>query len=402
MVMLKKWGIIIIALVIVGLAGCASTVPIKSVRLPTIDTSGMQRLAIRDFENRSGVGGSIGAQITQYLTDKAKQLIPATGYFTIVAAADPNAEGVFIGEVRSIVVRDSQEARERKDKDDNPYIEITYNRDVALEFQYSVISTRTGMPVGSIYKRGSQSVSSTESPYSLSDPVMLARTIVDSQMRSLQQDIVPTIVSTNRKLMTETSKDKVVKRRMKEAQSLVRNGNYEEAMRQYNAINSEYGSVAARVNADILMEAITSDAAARARMAELYNNTDGLVEKAAKSAIDALNLKLPLGANIMMVKTRSADRGRLDFAVDQMIKLVIQGGRLRLVDRSNQDLIDAEHQYQLSGNVSDDSIVSIGKQLGVQYIVLCWISGEMSTRRLNIRALNVETAQITEQSDFEI
>jgi len=52
--------------------------------------------------------------------------------------------------------------------------------------------------------------------------------------------------------------------------------------------------------------------------------------------------------------------------------------------------------------LSDDSAVSIGRQLGVQYIVLCWISGESSRRQLNMRVLNIETAQITDQSSFEI
>jgi len=52
--------------------------------------------------------------------------------------------------------------------------------------------------------------------------------------------------------------------------------------------------------------------------------------------------------------------------------------------------------------VDDNSMVSIGHQLGVQYMVFCWISGEKSLRRLNQRVLNVETAQIIDQSDFEI
>jgi hypothetical protein len=85
-----------------------------------------------------------------------------------------------------------------------------------------------------------------------------------------------------------------------------------------------------------------------------------------------------------------------------MIKIIVQEGRLQVIDRPNQEFINAEQQYQLSGNVHDDQIVSIGHQLGAQYIVLCWISGEMSTRKFNIRVLNVETSQITLQNDFEI
>jgi hypothetical protein len=392
-----------IGMVIVStLGGCATTVPIKSVRPPTIDTSGIQRLAIRPFENRSGVSGPISAQITRYLTETAERLIKNTGKFTIVAPSDPNADGVFIGELRSLVSKDTQDRRERKDKEGNIYIETIYNREVYLEFAYSVISSRTDMPVGMVVKQGSNSSSGSDSAANLTDTLTLAKSIVDSQINGLRRDIVPTIVSADRKLVNETSKDKQLKQRMKEALALVKNGNYEEAIRQYDQINSEYGSDAARTNAAILRESIASDAAARAELNRLFSDTNGLVEKAAKNAVDALYLKLPPGANIMIMKTNSTERNMLEYVVNQMTKNIVQAGKLNIVDRSNQALINAEQQYQLSGNVDDNSMVSIGHQLGVQYIVICWISGEKSLRRLNQKVLNVETAQITDQRDFEI
>jgi hypothetical protein len=258
------------------------------------------------------------------------------------------------------------------------------------------------MPIGTVNKKGTTSASSMESAASVTDPLTLAKRIVDSEIRSLRQDIVPTIVSTNRKLMAETSKDKLVKQRMKEAQALVKNGNFAEAIRQYDQIEDEYGSAAARTNAGILREAIASDTAASARLAQLESERTGLADKAVKNAVNALYSNLPSGANIIIMKTRSTERNMIDYVVDQMIKTAVQVGKQNLVDRSSQALIEAEQQYQLSGNVSDDSIVSIGHQLGAQYMVVCWISGAMSTRRLNLKILNIETAQITYQTDCEI
>jgi hypothetical protein len=369
--------------------------------LPTIDTSNITRLAIKDFENKSGVDGPIGAQLTQYLTDRTNQLIMSYGKFTIVAPADPNADGIFTGEIRSIETKDSQTEKEKKDKEGNPYTEITYKREVTLVFVYSVISSRTGMPIGSVTKQGTASDSNLEASR-IADPLTLAKRIVDSQLRQLERDIIPTIESTHRRLMNETIKDKVVKERMKTALALVKHNNYQEAIRQFEQIADEYGSVAARTNAGILRQAIASDTAARTELAELLSDKDGLAEKAVKGAIDMLNSKLPSGAVIMIVKTGRTERNMLDFVVDQMTKTVVQGGKLQVVERSNLALINAEQEYQLSGNVDDDSIISIGHQLGAQYIVLCKISGEMSMRRLNVRVLNVETAEVTEQSDFDI
>jgi len=399
----KFRGIIVIGTVIVfalSLAGCATPVPIKSVRPPTINTSSIKRLAIKDFENKSGVGGSLGSQLTNYLTDKAKQIIPASNYFTIVGANDPNAEGVFTGEIRSITVNDSSQQYSRTYKNDDgttytvPYTQ--YTRKVFLEFRYSIISSREGTEVGTVTKQGSDS-SSSENPSSLSDPMSLARRIVDSQIRTLERDIVPTIVSQNVNLMEEKSKDKVAKQRMKEAKELVKNNNYEEAIRLYDEINTP----AARNNAGILRRSIESDVAARSQLAELYSDKDGKAEKAAKNAIDAL-AKLPAGANIMIGINSSTERSMLNYVVDQMTKTIIQEEKLKVVERSNIDLVNAEQQYQASGNVDDASFVSIGKQLGVQYIVLCGISGVASLRQLTLRVINVETAQVIDQQGFEI
>jgi len=388
------------AAILLGLAGCATYVPIKSVRPPTIDTSGIKRLAIRPFENRSGVGGPVGAQLARYLTDTAERTIKNTGKFVIVAPTDPNADGVFVGEIRSFVSKDTLDRIERKDKNGDLYFEVRYNREVSLEFSYSVISTRTDMPVGTVVKQGSNSSSGLAA--NIADTLTLAKNIVDSRMGSLSRDIVPTIVSTDRSLMNETSKDKELKRRMNAVLAFVKNGNYEEAVRQYDEIYGEYGSIAARTNAGILRESMASGASARAELERLYNDTNGLADRAVKNAVDTLYAKLPSGANIMIMKTKSTDRNMADYAVNQMTKTIVQAGRLKVVDRSSQALINAEQQYQLSGNVDDNSAVSIGHQLGVQYIVICWISGEKSLRRLYQKVLNVETAQITVQSDFEI
>jgi len=389
------------ALVLSGFAGCATYVPIKSVRPPTIDTSGIRRLAVRPFENNSGIGGPAGAQITRYLSETSERIVRNTGKFVIVAPTDPNADGVFTGQLRSLITKDKQERLERKNKDGEITVEIRYFREVSLEFSYSVISTRTDLPIGTIVKQGSNNSSGSDRA-NITDTLTLAKHIVDSQISGLTRDIVPTIVASDRKLMNETSKDKVLKRRMKEALAFVKNGSYEEAVRQFDAIYYEYGSAAAGTNAAILRESIASDAAARAELTRLFTDTNGFTDRAVRNAVDTLYAKLPPEANIMIIKTISTERNLLDYVINQMTKTVVQEGRLRVIDRSNQALINAEQQYQLSGNVDDNSAVSIGHQLGVQYIVICWISGEKSLRRFNQKTLNVETGHITDQIDFEI
>jgi hypothetical protein len=316
-----------------GIISCATNVPIKSVRLPTIDTTGIQRLGIKPFENVSGISGSDTTQLTRYLTDKATTLITGTRKFTVVAPTDPNADGIFSGELTIITSKDSQETRKAKGKEGKPYTQITYKRDVSIEFSYSIISSRTDMPVGKVLKKGS-TVSTSSSLGELSDTLTLAESIVDSQMSGFSNDIVPYIVSENRELMKETSKDKILKEKMKTALALVKNGNYEEAIKQYDIISSENGSVAAKTNADIIRQSIASDHAANARLSELFNDKSGLTERAIKQAVEALNSKLPSGTNISIIKTRSTERDMIDYVVNQLVKTIIQAGKFTVIERS--------------------------------------------------------------------
>jgi hypothetical protein len=361
----------------------------------------VKNLGIKDFENKSGVGGSTGAQLTTYLTDQAKQLIPATGKFTVVSANDPNADGVFFGELRSVAAKDDQQSSQHKDKNGNIYTTTTYTRVVSVEFVYGVNNSRTGMPLGTVNKKGTQRSSASE-PSGLADSLTIAKGIVDSQMRDLVKDLVPTIVSSNETLMEETSKDKAVKQLMKTAKALVKNNNYDEAIKQYDQIAAKHNSVAAKTNANILRKAIESDAAASAKMTQLDSERVGLAERAVKSVVDSLSSKLPAGSVIMVMKQNATEARMLDDLLDRITTAIVQDGKLKVVDRSNQALIQAEQKFQLSGDVDDNSAVSIGKQLGAKYAVLFSITGASSSRRLTLKVLNIQTSQIDDQSNFEI
>jgi len=392
---------VIAFMLVLGWMGCATTVPIKSVKMPTINgMENVKNLGIRDFEN--GSGSSVGSQLASHLTDIAKSRIPATGKFNIVAPNDPNADGVFFGEIRNVTSKDTATRGSYKDKSGNTITYTTYTREVSVEFVYGVNNARTNMPLGTVPKRGSTSSSIRDDQSGLPDTLTLARRIVDAQISSLERDLVPVIVSTNRELMNETSKDKNVKQLMKMALALVKNNNYEEAIKQYDEIAEKYGSVAAKTNAGIIREAIASDVAANAKMTQLDSERSGLAEKAVKNTVDTLSSKLPSGAIIMIMKTSSTDINMLNDVLDQITAAIVQGGKLKVVDRSNQALINAEQQFQLSGNVDDNTAVSIGKQLGAKYVAFCWISGASSSRRLNLRIVSIETGQITDQTNFEI
>ena len=381
------------------LAGCATKVPIYSVVKPQIDTSSVERMAIKPFTDRTGSAGNIAA----HLTDVSRQTITNTGKFTMVSPTDPNADGFFTGEITALNYKDDSSQRTRTDSNGNPYTVTIYTREVSLSFTISVISARTDMPIGTLTKSNRASSSSENSASGLKSIQDLAMQIANSEIRSLEKNILPyTTQSGYNTLMKESSKDKVVKGKMKVAQNFAKNKDYARALELYEEIARDYNSFAAKTNADYIRASVSSAEAAAAELDKLFAERGGPIDKAIESVVKALTSALPEGENITIMKSQTTQQAMLDRIVDRLTDAVIQSGQLKVIDRSNQALIAAEQQFQLSGNVSDESAISIGRQLGIKYIVLCWISGEMSERRLYLRALNIETSEITTQDSFEI
>lgn len=387
-----------VILIGISLIGCATTVPIKSIKTPTIDTSNIRNMAVRPFEDRSG-SGNTGVQLARDITQKVTQIIDATGRFTKVSVSDPNADGIFTGEIRELTENEFQDSRTVTGRDGKQYIETKFNREVSLTFSYTIINGRTGLPIREVVKQGTQTASS-DSQTGLASVLEIANKIVDSQLSKLESDIVPTIVSTNKTLAKETSKDKVVKQKMKDTLLLVKSNNYEEAIRQYDAIATEHGSTAAKANAAILRESIASDITATAGLAQLESERGSLSDKAIEAAAQELYAKLPANSVIIVMEANSQDRIKLEEIVNNINSTIVSEGIFKVVDRSL--IMQTEMQYQASGLVSDDSYVEFGKHYGAQYIVLFEITGQMSSRQLNMKVISIETSEIMSLASFAI
>jgi TolB-like protein len=117
---------------------------------------------------------------------------------------------------------------------------------------------------------------------------------------------------------------------------------------------------------------------------------EGTVIRASEVLIE----DLPQNASIAVLSVSSGDRDMAAFAVDELEFQLVNSRRFQVVDRKTLDTIRSEQNFQLSGDVDDNSAVSIGKMLGATIVVTGAISGTGATQRLTIKALNVQTAQI--------
>jgi hypothetical protein len=73
-----------------------------------------------------------------------------------------------------------------------------------------------------------------------------------------------------------------------------------------------------------------------------------------------------------------------------------------VVDRQQMDAVRAELNFNMSGEVSDKSAQAVGQMLGAQIIVTGRVSQIGERVRLNIRALEVETAQVVGSNNWNM
>jgi hypothetical protein len=103
---------------------------------------------------------------------------------------------------------------------------------------------------------------------------------------------------------------------------------------------------------------------------------------------------MPKESIVAVLNIASADIESAEFVVDELAYVIVNQGDFKVVDRKSLDAIRNEQNFQTTGEVDDDSAVSIGKLLGANIVITGSITGIGSTRRLRLKALDVTTAQI--------
>ena len=118
-----------------------------------------------------------------------------------------------------------------------------------------------------------------------------------------------------------------------------------------------------------------------------------LDEAIARAARD-IEGELPERAMVLLLNVTSPSEALSSYVLNELTDLLVMGRRIAVVDRRNLAAIREEMNLQISGEVSDESALSIGRLLGAHYIV----SGALDERgvnyRLRVRIVGVETARI--------
>ena len=122
------------------------------------------------------------------------------------------------------------------------------------------------------------------------------------------------------------------------------------------------------------------------------NNNQG-VERSLERAASQIADKIPARSRIAIVYVTAEDNDVAEFIASEL-EFFLVNRNLTVIDRSQLDRIRQEQNFHLSGDVDDDHAVSIGKIAGAGVIITGAVTGTDNLRRLRLRALDTETAQV--------
>jgi formylglycine-generating enzyme required for sulfatase activity len=121
-----------------------------------------------------------------------------------------------------------------------------------------------------------------------------------------------------------------------------------------------------------------------------YAELDNAISKAGADIIS----KIPQNTKITLFNLSSNESVLTEYVLEELSVILVNKAKLIILDRYNLDIIRAEHGFQMSGEVSDDEIISIARKSGASSVISCSITGEDDLRRLRVRTLEVETGRV--------
>jgi TolB-like protein len=126
------------------------------------------------------------------------------------------------------------------------------------------------------------------------------------------------------------------------------------------------------------------------------------LDDAIRDTVKYFHGRIPPGTKVLTLNFSSDNKALSDYVIDELTSQIVNDGLFVVVDRSNLALLQQELHFQLSGEVNDETAVSVGKKLGAQSIILGSIKPLGDIYRLQVRAIDVGTARIQGMTNINI
>ncbi|GHV24939.1 hypothetical protein FACS189498_2710 [Spirochaetia bacterium] len=126
------------------------------------------------------------------------------------------------------------------------------------------------------------------------------------------------------------------------------------------------------------------------------------LDTAIQEAAESIEARLEGKTKIALLNFSSTSEQLSQYVLDELSANLVNSGKLVIVDRKEIDLIRSETDFQLSGEVSDESAQEIGKMLGAQSIVSGSLANIGDIYRINVKVITVQSAEVTVQYRSDI
>jgi tetratricopeptide (TPR) repeat protein len=126
----------------------------------------------------------------------------------------------------------------------------------------------------------------------------------------------------------------------------------------------------------------------------------GLYE-AIEQAAEKIAQEVPAGTRIAVVNIRSESVNISEYIIEELAG-ALDNNSLEVADRNSLDYIRKELNFQMSGNVSDETAQSVGEFVGAQFVVSGYFTRDGNAYRLIVNALNTVENTIRVPVDLTI
>jgi len=116
------------------------------------------------------------------------------------------------------------------------------------------------------------------------------------------------------------------------------------------------------------------------------------LDQAVQTSAKAVETGLPKGAKAAVLTFTSTKQAFSDYIIDELATALSASKNIQVIDRQHTDAIRKEFNIQFSGDVSDDEVKRVGRQLGAQYVVTGSLVDIGNAYRFRLAAINIETA----------
>jgi hypothetical protein len=118
------------------------------------------------------------------------------------------------------------------------------------------------------------------------------------------------------------------------------------------------------------------------------------LDAALVNSLAYLQGKIPKGSKVLLLNFPAPTKTLSKYLIDELTAHIVNSGSFVVVERNNLEALQKELNFQMSGEVSDETAVSIGRKLGAQSIISGSVEPLGDAYRLHIQATEVESAAI--------